>query len=1174
MPFPSALSAGNLTSLRGSTSTPPTWSGEQYLCLGANTVIFAALVNGTPSGASFAQVSYDNVTTGAFGDIENGMTVLISATNDVRAAYFTGRVRKTPTAAILYINETSAAITDNHYIFVLRDWRVWEKLARVSGGVYYKDFDLTYATIGPLIAGIQTAYAGIVSGSPAGYTVAFSASATAVTSGATISSYAWTIPTGGTVTAGATNTANVTVRFDAAAAEYWVKLVVTDSNSKTTTRWVPVFAIPADLSTTVKLSSGGVSVDASLDNGWSASIPAFDGVSSVLDNTLAVIFTVERYNAVETNLVTNVNFVGRLRTEASSNAPDPVSSRVQEIRYDLESPFSQLVRTAAPLIKMRYDASPTVWDELNGLTMWRGIAFLLLTHTTFPNVNSVSFDSTANTFYYDALATRGSNMVDAIQDFCQSINAAIEFAASGEMRIARDARYLTTAERAALTTVANWTTEDATEWTLDHQHIDTVGQVKAYGGVYNTTSDTVQVVASYWPGTAQGPGSERVVLNSQVLAANATKAAGQSELNRRIGYESAVRNNRDTLTVTHPDGYHWIIPSVSQWYTWTLASTDTTGGHAFTTSTRWLVESISWSHDPEAGERVVRVVYIKEQTSSDGRTYNPPAPGATTPALPSFPPFNPYPAFPDLPIILPGNTDPTYIPPGWVTPGTPDSVPTDGNSVVIASTTQVWVTKNFLPGTTLVNWQEVTPLTMTGTIRSGGFGFGKEFYLLESDGVYSHVWYCPDIFASEPAWVDNGSMTGVYTIIRPTSTAGAVYVYGQQVSAVYDWCWEGTAGALCTEWSTGYFLQTCGAGILTGHTFDTTGTTTTVFANRRISGTGVHVNAILVTFDAVPDVSQMWVNLDHTGSDPYSGTDIGPQSGYTIFADGFDVDLSSGDNRIEMSLAGYEVPTGQPPRLGSVTKITLYGTGTPNPSTETYGIDVNCSGGILGPAETRYSTDYGVTFAAAVTVGTFPTGEYGMDVNRIGTPVIASADGLARKATSGGAFADYGAKAQGAIFIPRFVFGSTSSGNTGTTPEYLLAAGAADGGETVWKVTSSGGTHTAITPTIGGNDGLAVSPDCVVMPWRRGDYILAVLSFGGTPRMIVSVDTGANWTDGGVIDAAANYVRVRRGDSLHKQAFITNGGPAYIPNYRAGTISIYTRNYPSTDDLILIEPYG
>jgi hypothetical protein len=52
------------------------------------------------------------------------------------------------------------------------------------------------------------------------------------------------------------------------------------------------------------------------------------------------------------------------------------------------------------------------------------------------------------------------------------------------------------------------------------------------------------------------------------------------------------------------------------------------------------------------------------------------------------------------------------------------------------------------------------------------------------------------------------------------------------------------------------------------------------------------------------------------------------------------------------------------------------------------------------------------------------------------------------------------------------------------------------------------------------------------------------------------------------------YVRMRKNDAARKQAFLANNGPAYCANIQASTPSVFTRAYPSSDPIILIEPYG
>src|SRR5574342_501638 len=169
MPFQTAaLTSNQLNALRGTSTVNPTWRGAQYLSLCPNAAIATCQVNGTPTGTSFAEFSYDSVTAGAIANVVIGMTVLISRTNDRRAAFFAGRIRAAPTgttSGLIKVNETSAAIQDNDYVFIINDYRIWPKLARDVSGTHYKDWDLTFVALPPVIVGVQTAYAGFINAS-------------------------------------------------------------------------------------------------------------------------------------------------------------------------------------------------------------------------------------------------------------------------------------------------------------------------------------------------------------------------------------------------------------------------------------------------------------------------------------------------------------------------------------------------------------------------------------------------------------------------------------------------------------------------------------------------------------------------------------------------------------------------------------------------------------------------------------------------------------------------------------------------------------------------------------------------------------------------------------------------------------------------------------------------
>lgn len=1157
MPFPSALSVGNYTHLRNGGH-----KSNEYLLLGSNTTVFAARVNQATFAASFASVTFDTVTTGAYTDIQEGMTVLISATNDKRAAYFVGRVRVNnsgvvSTSTVLNFNESSATIADNDYLFVIRDYRLFHELGRYTGGVYYKDYARTFTALKPIISGLQSAYAGVVSGSPLGFTVAFAASAIVATTGATISSYAWTIPSGGTVTAGATNTANVTVRFDASATEYWVKLIVTDSGSRTQTRYIPVFAIPADLSTTVTLGANGANIDGDIDNGWSASIDTFAGFTSVLDNTLAVILDVEYYGTTQTSIVSAVKFVGRMRTDTNSTQANPITSVSKKAAIEIEGAAAQMARITTPIITMRDSSGATVWDEITKLTVWRSVAYLL-EHSTFHSLYSLSFDSTADTYYaYQLLAPQG-NILNSTNDILKSINAALEFAATGEVRAVRNLNFQSSAARTALVTVAAFDAQDWINFSLPHEHVDTVGIVEASGGTYYRAGGILPSMVtpqlSIAPGVAQGNAEGVSSLPGQILTADIGASVSQLELNVRAGNQYAWANGNDEATVDLRSGYNWITPSRYQYYTWTVSASDNTFGRAYTTSDRWWCKSVSIRHNNDTGRKEVNAVFVLETSGADvgatGQTVNYPPVGSVPPILPIVPPVVAYPYFPPDPgIYLPTTPTINVTPPYILPPATTNNIPVDGGAVVSWTEDRIGFTRNFL-GVPI--WVQITQDDMTGTIRDCRLVM-QSAYLLTSDGTNSWVYYTANVFTADGGWGEPTELAGSFDATVPTSTLGAVYAAGIISAGGPDVAlWD-----LTEDTQGGTIPPPAGSATEGFGSFGVNGLESSAIAN----GGGNYFAAAewSVGYTNVIQIRVHFSLLFTILDDFFFVIDGSPLTGAGAAPDGTGYIYTWTLTPTDVSMFNFEVSHNSTFYCDWIEWSYSFNDDT---------------------LVTRYSTNYGETFAAQQTVGAGDAGGHGMDTVKIGTVALIGAAGQVKKATSGGAWSDYGDPlvtdfAPTALFIPRYQFGSTSTSNATSTPQYLIASSAEDDdGETMYKVTSSGTVFTAITPTVSGDKGLALGAYCIWMPWWSGSIIFAALSFGGSPRLVISTNAGSSWTDKGILDDDALQVIGRRGDKTMQQTFLTNGMPAYSKD--RGT-SIVSKTFPTdaaTEPVTGIQVYG
>jgi hypothetical protein len=286
-----ALQTPQLTRLRSAS-----YATDMLVSLFSNRVVFAGQVNTDLSTAtSWGQFNYNNVTVGAYTDVEVGQALVICTTNDLARGVQTwyGRVRKAPTSSVIYCNESSTNFGVGAYFWVLDTYLPQYKLSRPSTSdpntaVELVDYDLPYEALLPMVVGLQTAYAGYVDPATNKLRLAFDVSASyAATNGASISSYAYTFSSG-TVVGGATNTAIVVVDFDPGT-ELWGKCTMTDSGGRAQTRH---FGIKVHDRSNYLPDTGfeGGTIEAHIDSGYNATLPAFAGVDSVLNNTCCVIW--------------------------------------------------------------------------------------------------------------------------------------------------------------------------------------------------------------------------------------------------------------------------------------------------------------------------------------------------------------------------------------------------------------------------------------------------------------------------------------------------------------------------------------------------------------------------------------------------------------------------------------------------------------------------------------------------------------------------------------------------------------------------------------------------------------------------------------------------------------------------------------------------------------------
>lgn len=816
MGFPVALTSGNYTSLRDDVTDKPSYWAAEYLSLCPGNVILAGQLNGTPTGNSFAQFAYDNVSAGAYTDVIPDMRLLVSHTNSQRTAYFDRAVRLDgvaltgATSTIVYCSENSYDFTDNDYFWIINDYPLVDWLPAFAGGAQFKRYNTSFRKLLPYVYGLKSAYAGWIS-DPANTAtklrIAFSITAKAADSGSTISAYLWTFPGSATVISGSTTTATVTIDFASSTGD-WCHLRITDSNGNRMTRHFFVHA--ASDTYPPLLTASGVSITGAIGGGYNGSVEAWAGVSSIIDQTFCVAWDDEYYNGTKTSILENIKLVGRFRQQSPVTTTDQTFSQLQTVRYTIEGFSAQLARIEVLPHTLVPASSPSQWDEVKSLTLWRAIAFMLSEHSTFVNLCDLEFDDVTDMFLTAPLNTQKGNLLSMVQDLAQSTNSAWEFAPDGATRIYIDARYRTNLDRDSLPTVANFTSADWLELTIEQDPPTSVSKVNASGAYYDSTTTVETPLLAIWPGAAQDIGPDEITLARQYLQANSGTVSAQAQLNQRAGYRGAIEATKTRIVARFPDGYNFMVPSLSQWYTFTVAATDNALGLVYTTATRWLCIDVKYDHDNVTGTKSCTATFTIETTANVGQTVQYPSVSEIAPFVPDIPDFGPYDfAFPEDPSLFIGDTATNVDVPVGLAGQT--GLKFDGSNLIDWSVSQLELLQNFLyPSTTTPQAREVTPpASLVGSMNIEQAAVDPFYasvqnklptYALLSDGTSdSKVVYSPDIASNAAAaglsaetsnWQDGASTltdagtTGSFTVLRATKVSGGVMIYAVSANSV------------------------------------------------------------------------------------------------------------------------------------------------------------------------------------------------------------------------------------------------------------------------------------------------------------------------------------------------------------------------------------------------------
>lgn len=607
MPLLSALTAGDYDKLRA-----PRYHGATYMTVLPTVTVFSGQQDGDLTTASITALTLKN-TSGTYSDIRAGMRVQVATDSAYTDIVHDGRVRKTATSPTIELDEISVNIFNNFYVRVLDDFPVLPRKPKITDGTFFADFDLAYEQLPPLVTGVQSAYAGFTSGGV--LTISFAPSVTVVADGETLSSTTWAVGDG-TITTGTASSKDITATFPEGVR--WVHFTATDSGGNALTRHILIVAADNTDASALFLHYDSLTVRNRVGEGARMDVVTYADTTDWLRRQLVVVWSDEAYDGTAGPIDDNIIFYGRRAALNDRAVYETDGGVTQETRHTFNGTLAQIGSQIAFPFTLETVSSAADWFDVETLTVWRAVWFLLVRMSTVAEIVTVQFDATDDVYRLGDTDTQGASVYDQLRDLVASIGAQFQEGRDGRVEIARRLVLIESAlDRADVPTVANWTTADVLgDLSVETSEVEQVALVRMFGGSYNTDDGTFSAYEAIAPGVGFGVGTETLTINRQVLKADAGNSA-IVELRARAGHTYANREPFRVVRAEHPDGYWFLLPDVQAKYT--FANTDLLGAGDLVDTVDYWLEGVEVTHNAVQGTRVVRGVYQQVTEGARGQ---------------------------------------------------------------------------------------------------------------------------------------------------------------------------------------------------------------------------------------------------------------------------------------------------------------------------------------------------------------------------------------------------------------------------------------------------------------------------------------------------------------------------------------------------------------------------
>lgn len=483
-------------------------STKLWLSIYRPKTLLACQVNGTFSSGEI-NITYDNVSSGAFANVPANVTCLIGST---LGASDVGRLRvRSITSTTITFAENEVVWRDNLFLTIV-DFvdvvpiypRIIQDPSNATNVIFYKDYDLAYTNqntiygtfpcAGPHRAGfITTGSFGTFYSSTGSYNV----------KGDSLT-FDWAFE-GGTPT-GSTSRDPGLVQYTTPG-HYRTRLIITSSSGAldTTYRYVSVYQHPANGTNTPILKWELTNFSGSRgEGGYTVGIKMMEDIGAVEPNALVVIFAEDNYGGTLTSLGGNainnssIVFAGYILSDSIKF--DYMDSTVE---FNIGSVSEVLKVMEGFSVSCESVPSASRWYELSEMTVQKAIYHYLRWHTTILNV--ADFQYTGDDRFVQYFDADRESLWDSVDNFVRN-------GLLGETVVDRQGKIWS--EIASYGLVAPFTSLPSNGITLDKQ--DWIGEPTIterrvsdtsfieLGGIayYGVTSNTFSALLSTAPGNA------------------------------------------------------------------------------------------------------------------------------------------------------------------------------------------------------------------------------------------------------------------------------------------------------------------------------------------------------------------------------------------------------------------------------------------------------------------------------------------------------------------------------------------------------------------------------------------------------------------------------------------------------------------------------------------------